>query len=218
MNITSSEIIEYLNELQPMFGGVLGEIQKKALEDKVPIIPRETARFLAVLLTIKKPVNSLEIGAAVGFSAGLICAHMAENGKLTTIERYYVMAQKARENFRRMGITDKVMLIEGDASEVLPMLSGKYDFIFMDCAKGQYIQFMPDCLRLLEVGGILLVDNILQKGRVTMERIEVPKRQRTIHSRMDAFLQTALNEKSLESSVLPIGDGLLFATKIKEYE
>ncbi len=217
MSIIEKSVIDYINETQHYFDGILGEIQKDSLEKKIPIIPPETARFLATLLSIKKPCNVLEIGCAVGFSAGLISRYLDKNGHITTIDRFDIMIRQAKENFKKLEIEDKVSLIEGDACEILPTLNDKeYDFIFLDAAKGQYLQILPHCIRLLKVGGLFLADNVIQDGRVAMDRFSVPKRQRTIHTRMRKFLFAVSNTIGLESSIIPIGDGLLLSHKTQE--
>jgi predicted O-methyltransferase YrrM len=211
-----SDIVQYINSLQPHFDGVLGEIQQAALDEGLPIIPPETAHFLATLLSLKRPRRVLEVGCAVGFSAGLFARYLTSDGHITTIDRYDYMIDKARQNFKRLGIEACVSLIEGNATEILPQLSGTFDVIFLDAAKGQYIRFLPDCLRLLNDGGLLLADDILQAGRVALGRFAVPRRQRTIQARLNAFLREVFACPALESSIIPIGDGLLLAHKIEK--
>ena len=209
-----SDIQNYIDQVQPLCRGVLGEIQAEALRCGLPIVPPVVARFMSTLLAIHRCENALEIGCAVGFSAGLISSCLPATGRVTTIDRYDIMIERARENFRRLGIEDRVTLLEGDARDILPTLGGPFDFIFLDAAKGQYPVFFPDCLRLLRPGGVLLVDNVLQDGRTAADRCEVTRRQRTTHTRMRAFLHEASHTPGLESSIIPIGDGLLLICKL----
>ena len=215
-NSHNDEIGKYINELEDFFGGKLGEIQRKAYEDGIPALPKDAARFLSVILSVKRPKNVLEIGTAVGFSASLISKYLAPGGKITTIDRYDTMLDAARANFRYMEIEDRVTLLQGDAADILPTLSDKYDFIFLDAAKGQYIHFLPHILRLLETGGILIADDIFRGGYVARTRYEIPQRQRTIHSRMRSFLWEVCHNEALETSLIPIGDGIAFCHKIKD--
>ncbi len=215
--VTEDYMNSYLRTVQPWFDGVLGEIQREAWEAKVPIIPQETARFLSVLLSMKKPKHILEIGTAVGFSAGLMCRYLEEGGSVTTIDRFEVMLKDARVNIKRMGLEDTITILEGDAADILPTLTGPYDVIFMDAAKGQYSQFLPHCLRLMPVGGILIADDVLQGGDIARSRFSVPRRQRTIHKRLRNFLWDISHNDCLESSIIPIGDGLALCYKKKEY-
>ena len=141
--VTNDTMNAYLRTVQPMYDGILGEIQREALAAEVPIIPLETARLLSVLLTMQKPKHVLEIGTAVGFSAGLICRYLPEDGTVTTIDRFEVMLKDARVNIQRMGLEDKIKILEGDAADILPTLNGTYDMIFLDAAKGQYGSFLP---------------------------------------------------------------------------
>ena len=186
--VTEDYLNMYLRTVQPKYEGTLGEIQAEATEKNVPIIPHETARFLSVLLTLKKPKHILEIGTAVGFSSSLMAQYIPEDGTITTIDRFEVMLKDARVNIDRMGLNDKIKILEGDASDILPTLEGPYDVIFMDAAKGQYSNFLPHCIRLLSVGGMLIVDDVLQGGDIAKTRFEVPRRQRTIHKRLRNFL------------------------------
>ena len=200
---TDNAINLYLRTVQPMYDGVLGEIQKEALAADVPIVPPETARLLSVLLTMQKPKHILEIGTAVGFSAGLMCRYLPEDGTVTTIDRFEVMLKDARKNIKRMGLEEKIQILEGDAADILPTLHGPYDVIFLDAAKGQYSNF-------------LIVDDVLQGGTIAQTRFSVPRRQRTIHKRLRNFLWDITHHDALETAIIPIGDGMALCYKTKE--
>jgi len=215
--VTEDYLSQYLRLIQPGYDGALGEIQKEAEGKNVPIIPHEVARFLSTILSIKQPKEVLEIGTAVGFSAGLISRYLQDGGHVTTIDRYDIMLKDAVENIKKMGLGDVIKIIKDDAANVLPKLDGPYDVIFLDAAKGQYIQFLPHILRLLPVGGILIADDVLQSGDIAKSRYVVPRRQRTIHKRMRNFLWDISHLDCLESSIIPIGDGVVLCHKIKDY-
>jgi len=204
---------DFINCVQPLCGGVLGEIQKDAMDRKIPIIPPDTARFLSTLLSIHKPCRVLEVGCAIGFSAGLFCEYLMPGGHVTTIDRYDIMIDEARTNFKRLGIEKKVTLIEGDACETLELMTGEFDLIFLDGAKGQYLQMLPRCLELLKEGGLLLADDVLQEGRIAGKRLDIPRRQRTIYTRMRTFLDALYKNPSLEACIVPVGDGLALCHK-----
>ena len=216
--VTDDYINSYLRTIQPHYDGVLGEIEKESRDAQVPVIPHETARLLSVLLTLKKPKNILEVGTAVAFSSGLMSRYLQDGGTITTIDRYELMLKDARKNIARMGLEDTIKILEGDAADILPTLTGPYDVIFLDAAKGQYSAFLPHCLRLLPVGGLLIVDDVLQGGDIAKTRFSVPRRQRTIHKRLRNFLWDISHNDALESSIVPIGDGLAVCVKIKETE
>ena len=211
--VTDDTMNAYLRSIQPMYDGVLGEIQKEAIAAEVPIVPPEVARLLSVLLTMQKPKNILEIGTAVAFSAGLMCRYLPEEGTVTTIDRYEVMLKDARVNIKRMDLEDKIKILEGDAADILPTLEGPYDVIFMDAAKGQYIHWLPDILRLLSANGVLFSDNVLQDGDIIESRFAVERRNRTIHARMREYLYTLTHMPELQTSVVPIGDGVALSVK-----
>lgn len=192
----------------------LDEIEKNALETQVPVIRKSTQSLLKFLLALLKPGNILEVGTAVGFSALLMSEYSSEDCRITTIEKDARRIQAARENFRRAGREGRITLLEGDAMERLRDLSGSYDMIFMDAAKGQYIHFFPEVMRLLAPGGILVSDNVLQDGDVIQSRFAVTRRNRTIHARMREYLYQLKHHPQLESAVLPVGDGVALSTKI----
>lgn len=214
--LTKDYLQEYLKEILPMCGGVLGDIQRESYEENVPIIENDVVRLLSFILSVKRPKKVLEIGAAVGFSSGLMSRYLDDGGKIITIDRFDVMIEQFKENRKRLGLEDKIELIEGDACEILPALNDKFDFIFLDAAKAQYTKLFPHCLRLLETGGILIADDVLQEGRIAKKREEVPRRQRTVHTRMRDFLWEITHNDALETAVLTIGDGVALCHKIKD--
>ena len=171
--IVDERIITFINSMDTENSEILEQIEKEARADSVPIIRREMQSFLRTLLMLKKPVHILEVGTAVGFSALLMSEYAPEECRITTIENYEKRIPIARENFRRAGKADRITLIEGDAAEVLTELTGEYDFIFMDAAKGQYIHYFPEVMRLLAKGGCLVSDNVMQDGDIVVFRFNV---------------------------------------------
>ena len=209
-------IVQYIRALHTPPEDVLLEIEQLIASEKEtwPIIKPEVADFMKVILTIQKPKEILEIGTAVGYSAMLMSGFLEEEGKITTIERFPYMSEIAKKNIKRAGLEDKIEIIEGDAAGVLTTLEEeKYDVVFMDCAKGQYINFLPDCIRVLRSGGILITDNVLHKGAVAKSRYLIDRRQRTTHGRLREFLYTITHHDGLTSSVIPIGDGVALSYK-----
>lgn len=215
LEIINERVRNYIDELQPLCSGELGKIQQKAYQDKVPVIPKDVVHLISFILSVKRPKKVLEIGAAVGFSSALMSTFLAEGGSITTIERQEIMISKAQENHKKLNLKDRITLLEGDANDILPTLNDEYDVIFMDAAKGQYINILDECLRLLKVGGILIADDILHKGNVTLDIEEVPRRQRTTYNRMNEFLKRITNDPCLETSILTVDDGVALCHKIK---
>lgn len=214
--VINNDVREFLRNAQKPLSGKLGEIEQDAHERRVPIIPHETVVFLNLLLGQLKPKQILEIGTAIGFSSSLMAQHVGENGQVTTIDRYEKMFQEAKINYEKQGITDKVTLLEGDAADILPTLEGPYDLIFMDSAKSKYYDFLPECMRLLKVGGMLIVDDVLQGGTILEPKENIPRKVRTIHRKLNLFLDVVMKHPSIESSLLPLGDGLLLIVKNDE--
>ena len=211
--IVEERLVDYLHSLETENSEILEQIEQEALNDGVPIIRKEMQSFLKVLLRIKKPLRILEVGAAVGFSAILMSEYAPEDCRITTIENYDKRIPIARNNFKRAGKEAKITLIEGDAMEVLKTLEGPYDFVFMDAAKGQYIAYLPEVLRILSPEGILVSDNVLQNGEIIESRFVVERRDRTIHSRMREYLYTLKHYEALETSIIPLGDGVALSIK-----
>ncbi|MBO5522349.1 MAG: O-methyltransferase [Roseburia sp.] len=212
--IVDERLVTYINSLDTGNKEILDQIEKEAIETYVPIIRKEMQQFLKLLLSIKKPQKILEVGTAVGFSALLMAEYNPAPCHITTIENYEKRIPLARENFRRAGKESQITLLEGDAADILKTLEASYDFIFMDAAKGQYIHFLPDILRLLTQDGILVSDNVLQDGDIIESRFIVTRRNRTIHKRMRDYLYELTHNEELITSVLPIGDGITVSTRI----
>ena len=214
--IIDERLVTYINSLDTGNTEILDTIEKEALDTYVPIIRKEMQGFLKLLLAMKRPARILEVGTAVGFSAILMAEYDPVECEITTIENYEKRIPIARENFKRAGKEHQITLLEGDATEILKELTKPYDFIFMDAAKGQYIHFLPDVMRLLKVGGILISDNVLQDGDIIESHYAVERRNRTIYKRMREYLYELKHNEHLMTSIVPIGDGATLSVKIKE--
>ena len=237
--IVNENIVDYINSLEGELPEHIVRIMKEALADEVPIIRRETMTLIKYLLKSHKPMRVLEVGAAVGFSSILMSEYLEEGASIITIERMEERILKARENIVATKKENVITLLEGDATQILEDLvngntshldilpfgrdnkqseasfSGEFDFIFMDAAKGQYMNFFPNIMKLLKPGGVLLTDNVLQDGAVAKSRFGVIRRDRTIHSRMREYLYTLTHMDELNTVVLPVGDGVTISTKIE---
>lgn len=214
--IVDNRITEYLHSLETSRGELLDTIEKKAIEDGVPIIRSETAALLRSLTAALRPENILEIGTAVGYSALQMCQVMPKNCHITTIEKYEKRIPEAKENFRKAGEESRITFLEGDSDMWLKELKGKqFDLVFMDAAKGQYLNWLPLLLDLMPVGAVLISDNVLQDGDVVQSRFAVQRRNRTIHSRMREYLYELKHMEEFETAVIPIGDGVTISTRIR---
>ena len=211
--IIDERLSTYINSLDSGNTEFLEQLEREALSDYVPIIRKDMQTFLKMFLAMKKPKRILEVGTAVGFSALLMCEYSVPEVHITTIENYEKRIPVARANFARAGREHQITLIEGDAQDVLKTLDGPFDFIFMDAAKGQYIHFLPDILRVLEKDGVLISDNVLQDGDIIESHFAVERRIRTIHKRMRDYLYTLTLHEQLVTSVLPVGDGITISVK-----
>ena len=211
--VVEERLVTYINSLETGNTEILDEIEREALRSDVPIIRKEMQTFLKVFLAMKRPARILEFGTAVGFSAILMAEYKPGACEIITIENYEKRIPIARENFKRAGKESVITLLTGDAKEVLPTIEEPFDFIFMDAAKGQYIHFLPEVLRLLKSGGTLISDNVLQDGDIIQSRFVVTRRNRTIHKRMREYLYTLTHHEELTTAVLPIGDGITVSVK-----
>lgn len=214
--IVDERMVTYIRSLEVPESAVIEAIEQEALRDRVPIIRKEMQSFLKVLLMIKRPMRILEVGAAVGFSSILMSEYMPEGGHITTIENYDKRIPIARANFKRAGKEEQIDLIEGDALEVMHGLKGPYDLIFVDAAKGQYIHYLPEVMRLLGTDGVLVSDNVLQEGDIIESRFAVERRNRTIHSRMREYLYELKHHDQLQTSIIPLGDGVALSVKCSD--
>lgn len=206
--IVNDRIVTYMHSLEKSNGQLCDEMEKYAHENYVPIIRKEMESFLKVMIQIKKPVKILEVGTAIGYSAIMMASAMPDNCTITTIENYDKRIPVARDNIKKAGLQDKIKLIEGDAMEVIPQLEDKYDFIFMDAAKGQYINFLPHLMDKMLPEAVLISDNVLQEGDIIESRFGIERRNRTIHSRMREYLYQLKNMEQFDTSIVPIGDGI----------
>ena len=212
--VDDERIKSFINSLDPGNDKFLDELEREALSGGVPIIRKDTQALLKFLMIQARPVNILEVGCAVGFSALLMARYSSPETRITTIEKYEKRIPVARENFIKYDTDNKITLLEGDAMDILKTLPAGYDFIFMDAAKGQYINFLPECLRVLNKGGLLISDNVLQDGDVFESRFAVTRRNRTIHARMREYLYELKHNESLNTVILTVGDGMTLSVKL----
>lgn len=213
--IIDERLATFINSLDAGNAPYLNELERYAKKTNVPIIRTEMQSLLKFLLVMKEPKEILEVGTAIGFSALLMSEYGPKDCHITTIEKYEKRIPLAKENFRKAGKEEAITLLEGDAMDILQTLEGTYDFIFMDAAKGQYINFLPDILRLLRVGGLLISDNVLQDGDIIESRFAVTRRNRTIHARMREYLYELKHHEALETVILPVGDGVTISVRRK---
>lgn len=215
--IVNERIVSYINSLNADNEGVLAEIEHEAKAAGVPVIRKEMENFLKVMLAVKKPAGILEVGAAVGYSSILMSMNVDSDCHITTIENYDIRIEQARHNIARAGKESQITLLEGDAMNILKDLpSQEYDFVFMDAAKAQYINFLPEVLRVMKTSAVLISDNVLQEGSIAESRYAVTRRDRTIHARMREYMYELTHMNELITSIVPIGDGITMSVKRME--
>jgi predicted O-methyltransferase YrrM len=192
---------------------LLKEIEKFGRENKIPILLDDSLKYITNLLAEIKPYRLLEVGTAIGFSAISFSKYLAEGGRIDTIEIESLRVEQALENIEKVGVQDKIRVLEGDALEVLPYLTEKYDVVFIDAAKGKYNEFFEHAMRLCQKGGYIIADNVLYKGMVQSDYNK--HKQRTAVNKLRIFIDSVLNNEKLDAKLLDIGDGLIIA-KMKE--
>lgn len=210
--VVKEEIVEFLRQRQKQVTGSLKELENFAREENIPIIPHETVAYFRFLMETLQPKSILEIGTAIGFSALLMAEH-APNAKITTIDRNPEMIGFAKENFAKFDSRKQITLLEGDAVDILSTLTGNYDFVFMDSAKSKYIVFLPEILKHLEVGGVVILDDVFQGGDIAKDIMEVRRGQRTIYRGLQRLFEATLDNSGLTASLVPLGDGILMLRK-----
>lgn len=211
--IVDERMASFINSFATPDSEFLINLEKFSLETNVPIVRKEMQTLMKFLLAVKRPASILEVGTAIGFSAILMAENTQRDTHITTIEKYEKRIPLAKENFEKSGYFDRITLLEGDATEILSKLEGSFDFIFMDAAKGQYINFFPDVLRLLSKDGILLSDNVMQEGDILESRYAVTRRNRTIYARMRDYLYEITHREDLQTVILPVGDGVTVSVR-----
>lgn len=216
-NITYDYMEKYIKGLIPENGGFLKELEDYAAENNVPIIQKEVANFLRLMITIKKPEKILELGTAIGYSSILMSLSADRTCSITTIERDKNMIDIAQENINKANLSERISVIEGDCLEVLEKLDDSFDMIFMDAGKGHYNHFLPHCLRLLKQDGIIIADNALFRGMVASKEL-VKRRKITIVKRMRNYLELVSKSNDLITSIIPMGDGIAVTTRRNAYE
>ncbi len=214
-NINLPYIEEYIRDILPVNKGILRELEIYADKNHIPIVHKEVGTLLQVITKAIEAKNVLEVGTAIAYSALLFSEAMGEHGHVTTIERNERMFSIAEENIKKAGKTENIRLIKGDATTVLKQLKGRYDLIFLDGAKGHYKYFLNKSIDSLNPGGLLIADNILYKGMIATDKLVV-RRQKTIVKRMREYLRYICNHPQLDTSIIPIGDGVAVSYKKRE--
>jgi predicted O-methyltransferase YrrM len=209
----SQRLDVYLSLLQDEFSPELRNIEENAINNGVPIIRRQAQYYMRMMCQLVRPEKILEIGTAVGFSGLLMLESDPVEATLDTIESFPPRIKEAKSNFSMSLYSDKIHLFEGDAMEILPTLSGKYDLIFMDASKGQYVRMLPIIKGLMHSGSVLITDNILQEGNLIESSFSIKRRDRTIHKRIREFLETITSDPELVTDTLSLGDGMTIAVR-----
>lgn len=214
--IANERLVNYIHSLEPDRSELLENVRKEALAAEIPIIRDETAALLKCFVMMLRPGRILEIGTAVGYSALIMAEAMPEGSKIVTVENYEPRVVEASKNISKSIYRDRIRLINDDAGKVIKTMASsgeQFDFIFMDAAKGQYINWLPDILKMMPEGAVLFSDNILQDGRIIESRYQVERRDRTIHTRMREYLFELKHNAQLETAILTDGDGISVSVK-----
>ena len=210
--VVKEEIVSFMRERQAPVTDALKELEEFARRENIPIIPHETVAYFRFLMETIQPENILEIGTAIGFSA-LLMAEQVPDAKIMTIDRNEEMIGFAKENFARFDQRKQITLLEGDAVDLLEHIEQRFDLIFMDSAKSKYIVFLPEVLKRLEVGGVVILDDIFQGGDVARDIMDVRRGQRTIYRGLQRLFDATLDHPGLTASLIPLGDGILMIRK-----
>ena len=210
--ITNPKVLEYLDIISPVNSKAIEEIRAEAKRNYIPIIKRDTENFLKFILKMQNPGSILEIGCAVGYSAAVMLEN--SDADIVTVEKMPERVEEAKRNIKYADFESRVSILEGDAGEILKSLADKgekFDFIFMDAAKAQYITWLPVVKKLLKESGMIFSDNCLQEGDLAESSFAIRKRDKTIHKRMREYIYLLLHDETLESWIFSIGDGVLLS-------
>lgn len=210
--ITNPKVLEYLDIISPVNSKAIEEIRAEAKRNYIPIIKRDTENFLKFILKMQNPGSILEIGCAVGYSAAVMLEN--SDADIVTVEKMPERVEEAKRNIKYADFESRTSILEGDAGEILKSLADKgekFDFIFMDAAKAQYITWLPIVKKLLKESGMIFSDNCLQEGDLAESSFAIRKRDKTIHKRMREYIYLLLHDETLESWIFSIGDGVLLS-------
>lgn len=211
----SFELEQYLGELLPARTELLNEMESQSLKETIPVVTPPVGNFLSLLVKMSKAENILEIGTAIGYSTSWLAQGLeGRTGHITTIDLNVDRAKRAIEYFKRAGIEEKIEVLFGDARRILPTLKGNFDFVFVDAAKGEYLDYLSLVLPRIEQGGILVVDNVLFRGWVVPGAEFAPKYNRMV-THLREFLNKLTQNPDFQTSVLPFGDGISLSFRIK---
>lgn len=211
-NIVNELVQEYIRNTLKDKDGLLKELEEYAKEHNVPIVHKEVSEMLKVLLKIHNPKRILEVGCAIGYSSILFASTLGEDVEIITVERNEKMIEKAKQNIKKAGLEKNITILEGDAEEILKNIEGEFDMIFLDAAKGQYQLFYDMIIDNLRVDGLLVSDNILYQGMVAHDDFVI-RRKKTIVKRMRNYLDYICNCNYLDTSLIPIADGVALSYK-----
>ena len=204
--------IKYLESFNTEAESIINEMENFAAENNIPILTKDSAKFLEMLISIYKPKRVLELGTAIAYSSIRIAKRLGKKGVVHTIEKSVDNIKLAKENIAKASLNDKIIIYEGNAFDILPNLEKKYDFIFLDADKNDYKRLFDYCMILLKSEGIIFIDNLLWKGYVASTR--VPKDFRSSTKVIKEFNKMFLSQKNLQSIILPIGDGIGIGIKV----
>ncbi len=214
-NVSHDYIEKYLLALLPEREGLIKDLEAFAVENHVPIITPDIATLLSVLIKSTGAKRILEVGTAIGYSAIWMGLCAGSGFAITTIEKDEETAALAAGHFEKAGMQDSIRLLVGDAEEVLKTLGGTYDLVFVDAAKGQYMEFFRHSIGMLRIGGLFICDNVLFRGMVA-ERALLKRRKITIVKRLKKFLSFISQHECLQTTIIPMGDGISVSCKLKE--
>ncbi len=206
-NVQYEHIEKYINQTHKTEDEFFCKLREYAQKNHIYIMKPQVERLMAVLMQIIRPKRILEVGTAIGYSSMFMHKYAGEDSVVTTIERDDVVLEMAKENIKSRGIEDKIHCIFGDATEVLDSLSGEYDFIFIDAAKGQYRDHFDKSLKLIKSGGVILTDDVLYFGMTASDEYAVKKHD-TITRKLRGYLDFLCSDERFETTILPIGDGV----------
>ena len=210
--ITNPKVLEYLDIISPVNSKAIEEIRAEAKRNYIPIIKRDTENLLKFVLKMQNPGSILEIGCAVGYSAAVMLEN--SDADIVTVEKMPERVEEAKRNIKYADFESRASILEGDAGEILKSLADKgekFDFIFMDAAKAQYITWLPVVKKLLKESGMIFSDNCLQEGDLVESSFAIRKRDKTIHKRMREYIDLLVHDETLESWIFSIGDGVLLS-------
>lgn len=202
---------DYLLSLLPPRDAVLARMEEEAERRRIPIVGPVVGRLLAQLASLAGARRVFELGSAIGYSTIWFARAVGEGGRVFWTDSSEANAAEARRNLEETGVADRVTLLVGDALRSLDETPGEFDLVFSDADKEGYPEVLRRAVPRLRLGGLLVTDNVLRRGRLRLPQCEDDAETAAIRE----FNRLSFGRPDLETTILPLRDGVSVARRTR---